>query len=131
MCEFVASIARTDEAFESERDTESAFAVTVGRQSEWTQVSACVFVSLYISLVVICLVFMGTRGFLPYLGFSMIYIVHIYFSRNIFPNGLPVYALGLTDRSQPIQSSASSADPADVELDSQQFFPTHMWKYDS
>ena len=43
----------------------------------------------------------------------------IYSSRNIFPNDLPVYALGLTDRSQPIRSSASSADPADVELVSQ------------
>ena len=44
----------------------------------------------------------------------------IYSSRNIFPNDLPVYALGLTDRSQPIRSSASSADPANVELVSQQ-----------
>ena len=36
----------------------------------------------------------------------------IYSSRNIFPNNL-------TDWSQPIRSSASSADPADVELVSQ------------
>ena len=58
----------------------------------------------------------------------------IYSLRNIFPNGLPVSApnrpsfapicvsvlgLGLTDRSQPIRSSACSADAADVELVSQ------------
>ena len=36
------------------------------------------------------------------------------------PVCVPVYALGLTDWSQPIWSSASSADPADVELVSQQ-----------
>ena len=46
----------------------------------------------------------------------------IYSSRNIFPNDLPVYTLGLTDR-----SSASSADPADVELVSQQFL--YLWDY--
>ena len=59
----------------------------------------------------------------------------IYSSRNIFPTAsrfthrsgpsyapvsVPVSALGLTDRSQPIRSSASSADAADVELVSQQ-----------
>ena len=48
----------------------------------------------------------------------------LYSSRNIFPNGLPVYAFGLTDRSQPIRSSASSADLADVELVSQHFVTT-------
>ena len=36
------------------------------------------------------------------------------------PICVPVYALGLTDRSQPIRSSACSADLADVELVSQQ-----------
>ena len=59
----------------------------------------------------------------------------IYSLRNIFPNGLPISAqnrpsfvpvyvsvlgLGLTDRSQPMRSSACSADAADVELVSQQ-----------
>ena len=73
----------------------------------------------------------------------------IYSSRNIclmasqFPHRsgpsyapvfVPVYALGLTDRSQPIRSSACSADPADVELVSQQFtiqniqFIFHVWE---
>ena len=32
------------------------------------------------------------------------------------PSFAPVHVLGLTDRSEPIRSSASSADPADVEL---------------
>ena len=36
------------------------------------------------------------------------------------PVCVPVYAFGLTDRSKPIRSSASSADPADFELVSQQ-----------
>ena len=35
------------------------------------------------------------------------------------PVCVSVYAFGLTNRSQPIQSSSSSADPADVELVSQ------------
>ena len=39
------------------------------------------------------------------------------------PVCVPVYAFGLTDRSQPIRSSASSVDPADVELVSQKFSP--------
>ena len=58
----------------------------------------------------------------------------IYSSRNIYPMAsrfphrsdlsyalvcVPVYVPGLTDRSQPIRSSACSADPADVELVSQ------------
>ena len=58
----------------------------------------------------------------------------IYSSRNICPMAsrflhrsgpcyapvcVPVYTLGLTDRSQLIRSSACSADPADVELVSQ------------
>ena len=59
----------------------------------------------------------------------------IYSLRNIFPNGLPIFApnqpsfvpvgvsvlgLGLTNRSQPIRSLACSADATDVELVSQQ-----------
>ena len=40
------------------------------------------------------------------------------------PVCVPVYAFGLTDRSQPIRSSASSADLADVELVSQHFVTT-------
>ena len=58
----------------------------------------------------------------------------IYFSRNICPMAyryphrfspsyapvcIPVYALGLTDQSQLIRSSACSADPEDVDLVSQ------------
>ena len=47
----------------------------------------------------------------------------IYSSRNIFTDVLPVLCTEpvLTDRSQPIRSSASSADPAVVEVVSQQF----------
>ena len=52
-------------------------------------------------------------------------------SQNIFlaeylssrPPG-SLHRTGLTDRSQPIRSSASSADPADVELVSQQYKTT-------
>ena len=66
----------------------------------------------------------------------------IYSLWNIFSNGLPVSALnrpsfvlvcvsvlglGLTDRSQPIRSSASSADAADVELVCQhQCYPIYV-----
>ena len=64
----------------------------------------------------------------------------IYSLRNIFPNGLSVstpnrpsfapvcvsvLGLGLTYRSQPIRSSASSAKPADVDLVSQHFTYGH------
>ena len=41
------------------------------------------------------------------------------------PVCLPVYAPDLTNRSQPIRSSACSADPADAELVSQPFFFQH------